>query len=90
LKENDFVVTFGSVREKEEKEIIKVIKAFQNNEKVKFVLAPRHIEYIPKIVPLLSKNQIKYNFVSSNLKDPDAKCLILDVYGKLKLDLQFF
>jgi 3-deoxy-D-manno-octulosonic-acid transferase len=89
LKENDFVITFGSVREKEEKEIIKVIKAFQNNEKVKFVLAPRHIEYIPKIVSLLNKNQIKYNFVSSNLKDPDAKCLILDVYGKLKLIYNF-
>ncbi len=80
---DDFVITFGSIREKEEKEVIKVVKYFQNIDKVKFVLAPRHLDYIPKIVSLLNKNQITFGFRTLNEKN--NKCLILDTYGELKL-----
>ncbi len=80
---DDFVITFGSIREKEEKEIIKVVRNFQNIDKVKFVLAPRHLDYIPKIVSLLNKNQITFGFRTLNEKN--NKCLILDTYGELKL-----
>jgi 3-deoxy-D-manno-octulosonic-acid transferase len=85
FKEDDFVITFGSIREKEEKEIIKVIKNFKNNNNVKFVLAPRHIDYIPKIVSLLNKHKINFCFKTAVEKNSSSKCIILDTYGELKL-----
>jgi|GEM_PF-1423365 len=85
FKEDDFVVTFGSIREKEEKEIIKVIKSFQNNDRVKFILAPRHLDYIPKITSLLNKHQISFSFKTSVNENSNSKCMILDTYGELKL-----
>jgi 3-deoxy-D-manno-octulosonic-acid transferase len=83
---DDFVITFGSIREKEEKEVIKVVKKFNEKENIKFILAPRHLNLIKKIERLLKKNKITYILRSKINQDynKDFKCLIIDTYGELK------
>jgi len=86
FSENDFIITFGSIREKEEKEIIEVTKKFGGKENIKFILVPRHLTLVKKIEKLLEKNKITYILRSEiNLNyNKDFKCLILDTYGELK------
>lgn len=83
LAKDDFVVSFGSVREGEEKYVIKIVNKFKENKNLKFIIAPRHLSLIKKIVSLLKKNNIKYEFLSNkNLNE--YQCLIVDTYGVLK------
>lgn len=84
FKEEDFIICFGSIREKEEKKIIeKIILKFKDDEKIKFILAPRHMQIIDKIKKLLKKYNIKYE-LRSFLSNSNFKCLIIDTYGELK------
>ncbi len=84
FENNDFIICFGSIREKEEKEIIeKVILKFRYEKKIKFILAPRHMQIIDKIKKLLKKYNIEYE-LRSYLSKSNFKCLIIDSYGELK------
>ncbi len=83
FKNDDFIITFGSIRKNEEKEIIKVLRHFKNKVNIKFILAPRHFKILSKIISLLEKEKIKYQYLSSLNKDSDFKCLIIDIYGVL-------
>lgn len=74
----DFVVTFGSVRSKEIKKIIKVIEYFKD---FKFIIAPRHLENIEKIVNELRSKNIDWTLRTKNNL---SRVLILDSFGELK------
>jgi len=78
FSDSDFLITFGSVRSKEIKKIIKVIEFFKD---FKFVIAPRHLENISKIIDELNKRKIEWT-----LKFPfkGGRVLILNSFGELK------
>lgn len=84
FNENDFIVSFGSIRKSEETEIIKLIKEFSNYDYVKFILAPRHLDMIDRICRLLDKQKIAYQLMTKFDKSRIFKCLIVDKYGELK------
>ena len=83
FSEDDFIITFGSIREREEKEVLKVIRYFKHKDNIKFILAPRHLELLQKIIFLLEKESIAYNFLSSQNFSSGYKCLVIDRYGQL-------
>ncbi len=78
FSEDDFIITFGSVRSKEIEEIVKVVDYFKN---FKFVIAPRHLDNVSKIVEELNKRDIEWS-----LKVPfkPSRVLILNSFGELK------
>lgn len=84
FEEDDFIICFGSIREKEEQEIVeKIILKFKEEKKIKFILAPRHIELSTQIKKLFKKYDIEYQ-MRSGLSNSNFKCLIVDTYGELK------
>lgn len=78
FKTNDFIITFGSVRSKEIEKILRVIDYFKD---YKFVIAPRHLENIQKIVDGLNRRRIDFS-----LRFPlkPSRVLILNSLGDLK------
>lgn len=85
LNKDDFLVTFGSIREGEEKLIIKkVILNFANQYKIKFILVPRHINRVTQIVSLLNKYSIKYKLRTAiQTYQDNFDCLVVNTYGEL-------
>lgn len=85
FSEEDFIITFGSIREGEEKEIIKVVYNFVDNDSIKFILAPRHINTVSKIIRILQKYSVSYALWSMrrNILNGYYKCVIVDTYGEL-------
>ncbi|MEN3013387.1 MAG: glycosyltransferase N-terminal domain-containing protein [Endomicrobiia bacterium] len=79
----DFVITFGSIREGEEKEIIKFIKKFKEENNLKFILAPRHLNLVKKICKILNKQKISYK-LRTNSDRLNFKCLVVNTHGELK------
>lgn len=82
---NDFVISFGSIREFEEKKIVKFIKEFSDSDNIRFILSPRHLQLVNKICKLLNAAKIKYQLMTKfDKKSSNFKCLIVDKYGELK------
>ncbi|MCS7244935.1 MAG: glycosyltransferase N-terminal domain-containing protein [candidate division WOR-3 bacterium] len=75
---DDFIITFGSVRSKEIKKILKVVEYYKD---FKFIIAPRHLENIEKIVDELKHKNIDWSFRTKNNL---SRVLILDSFGELK------
>ncbi|MCX7956347.1 MAG: hypothetical protein N2643_00415 [Endomicrobia bacterium] len=82
IKEDELLVVFGSVRDKEEKQIIDLIEKFESKENIKFILVPRHLKLIKRIIKLLDKKKIKYQ-MRTKVLNGDYKCLIVNTYGEL-------
>lgn len=81
----DFVISFGSIRESEEKIIIEFVKEFSDKKNIKFILSPRHLNLLKKICKLLDKKNINYQLMTKfNRNYTNFKCLIIDKYGELK------
>ncbi len=78
FNEEDFIITFGSVRSKEIEEVVKVIDYFKN---FKFVVAPRHLDNISKIIEELNKREIEW---SLRIPLKPSRVLILNSFGELK------
>ncbi|MCX7910518.1 MAG: glycosyltransferase [Endomicrobia bacterium] len=84
---DDFIIMFGSIREKEEKLIIKFIKKFLYEPNIKFILSARHLKLNKKICRILKKEKITYKLrtqISKTNNEDNFKCLIIDTYGELK------
>jgi len=78
FSEDDFIITFGSIRSKEIEKIIKVIDYFKN---FKFVIAPRHFENIERIAYELNKRNINW---SLRVPFKPSRVIILNSFGELK------
>jgi 3-deoxy-D-manno-octulosonic-acid transferase len=78
FKEEDFIITFGSVRSKEIEKVLNVVEYFKN---YKFIIAPRHLDNVQKIIHGLNKRGIDYT-----LRVPlkPSRVLILNSLGELK------
>lgn len=79
FSEDDFIITFGSIRSKEIEKIIKVIDYFKNN--FKFVIAPRHFENIERIAYELNRRNINW---SLRVPFKPSRVIILNSFGELK------
>ncbi|MCD6417871.1 hypothetical protein J7M00_03705 [bacterium] len=80
------IIVAGSVRPAEEEIVIKTMaEIFKKYPEALFIMAPRHLERIPKITEKLNKVSLKFSYVSEgkSLENPE-KILIMDVFGELK------
>lgn len=83
ISENDFVITFASLREKEESTAVWVseeILASRND--VTIIFAPRHLNRVKDIIVELESRGINYSLWSRGEKN--GKLLIVDVLGQLR------
>jgi 3-deoxy-D-manno-octulosonic-acid transferase len=78
FSEDDFIITFGSIRSKEIEKIIRVIDYFKN---FKFVIAPRHFENIERIAYELNRRNIN---CSLRVPFKPSRVIILNSFGELK------
>lgn len=85
LRDTALVWTAGSIREGEEKPILEVFNALKKEfSGLKLVIAPRHLERIPKIKKLAETFHLKYVLKSElTYKKDDFECIILDKMGEL-------
>lgn len=86
FKKEDFIFSFGSIREKEEKFVVEVVNKLKHLD-IKFILVPRHLEIIPRIEKLLKKYNISF-FRKSEIQNfssnKNCQSLIVDTIGELK------
>ncbi|MBP7459960.1 MAG: hypothetical protein KBA26_01600 [Candidatus Delongbacteria bacterium] len=82
------LVVFGSIREKEESDIINTIeKLLSDYQKIKIILAPRHMSRLPNIRIRLEQiklpYQLKTGIPSGMVPDSSVRIIILDTMGEL-------
>ncbi|MFQ3675668.1 MAG: glycosyltransferase N-terminal domain-containing protein [Endomicrobiia bacterium] len=87
FNKNDFILTFGSIRDGEESFVLETINNLQNKN-IKFIIAPRHLKNIQKIAEMLNKDKIKFvkrtELVHSKDNGEDVECILVDTLGELK------
>lgn len=86
----DFILTFGSIRDGEEKFVLETITKLRNKniKNVKFIIAPRHLKNVCKLGKILSKNNISFVKRTELMMTKNNKnkidCLLIDTLGELK------
>jgi len=83
-KDSDFIVVFGSIRSKEEDEIVEAIKKLDlhRHPDIKVIVAPRHLDRAPHFASKLRDAGIKFVFRTQGF-NPNGRILILDTIGEL-------
>ncbi len=87
FNKNDRIITFGSIREKEEKIVIEVVNKLKTVENLKFILAPRHLSLVAAILTQLDKYGICYvkrTEMNKKFLLDSVKCIVVDTLGELK------
>ncbi len=81
IKENSFIVVWGSSRDGEEELLLSLLKRLKRKvSNLLIILAPRHLNRLSQITELLSKTN--YRMLSDN-KDNDPELIIIDSIGQL-------
>uniref|UniRef100_A0A7V3ZWP9 3-deoxy-D-manno-octulosonic acid transferase n=1 Tax=candidate division WOR-3 bacterium TaxID=2052148 RepID=A0A7V3ZWP9_UNCW3 len=84
IGDGDFVILFGSLREKEERHAVQVIqKVLSISRIVKFFVAPRHLNRVETIASQLSSLNISFSKWSDGAS-VSKSVIIIDVLGKLR------
>ncbi len=82
FSENDFIITFGSVRSREFADVVEAIKIIVDSVDAGIVVAPRHLKNVPVLKNMLVSEGLKVALRSR--KEPaDGKILLLDTIGEL-------
>ncbi len=77
---SDFVICFGSIREKEENDIIDIIKELVK-ENITVIFAPRHLSRLKHIEKKLINKNLTFDLFSSN--NYNNKLILIDTMGIL-------
>jgi 3-deoxy-D-manno-octulosonic-acid transferase len=83
LSKDDFIFTAGSLRQGEYEIIADVYNKITTDfSKVKFFLAPRHLQAIKDVIKILVDKHIKYSLFSAG--DFGNNFILVDIFGKLQ------
>ena len=84
---NDRVLVAGSTHEKEEEMLLSVYDRVKNRiPDLRLVLAPRHLNRLPSLIPLLArqrKRYLRYSELGAARSENDIEILLVDTMGQL-------
>jgi len=85
IEPSSFVVTFGSIRSKEEDQVIEAIfHLLHKLEDIYIIIAPRHLDRVDIIKTKLKRKSLDYNTRSTGFHPQKGKVFILDTLGELR------
>ena len=85
IESSSFVITFGSIRSKEEDLIIEAIfHLLHKLEDIYIIIAPRHLDRVDIIKTKLKRKSLDYNTRSTESYPQKGKVFILDTLGELR------
>ena len=85
IESSSFVITFGSIRSKEEDQIIEAIfQLLHKLEDIYIIIAPRHLDRVDIIKTKLKRKSLDYNTRSTEPYPQKGKVFILDTLGELR------
>ncbi len=80
LPEGKKVIVAGSTYETEETVLFDIIKDFPDT---LFIVAPRHLDRLDKIVDEINRRKLKYSLLSQYKSDDDVQIILVDKLGVL-------
>jgi len=85
IESSSFVITFGSIRSKEENQIIEAtFELLHKLEDIYIIIAPRHLDRVDIIKTKLKRKSLDYSSRSTEFRPQKGKVFILDTLGELR------